>query len=178
MDPFSNEALIPTLGMHALDYGNEWPAITSTMRKLYRDRLANFPGLPSDWFARVDALHGKNCKFLFPVRSFAVDATGSGPSFLSFDMQRRAWDEIVAELQGVRQALLAKEGAKGLALAQAAYDKSAFWNNAYNMARVLAAPVTVAQTAWNNPLLTGTVLWGGLGLLAFLLLRRNFQRKG
>lgn len=173
VDVYSNDWLVPRYGMHALDYADAFPALTEAMRRLYRDKLAAFPGLPGDWWASVNTLHGRDGKFLFPVRSNAVDSTGQGPRFLGTPARREAWDSIVNELSGIRQAALAKEGARGLALAQAAYDRSAFWDKAYRMAQVLAAPVTAARTLWNNPLLTGTLLWGGFGVLVFLAIRRR-----
>lgn len=176
MDPYSNEALIPTLGMHSLDYANAFPEITSAMRKLYRDRLAKFPGLPAGWWQQVDLLHGKNGKFLFPVKSNAVDNTGSGPSFLSFDGARQAWDSIVDEINKVRMAMLAKEAAKGLALTEAAYANARFWDNAYQWARVLGAPVTGLKAMWNNPWLSGILLWGGLATVAFFVFKSKSKR--
>lgn len=171
MDSYSTDWLLPRYGMHALDYGAAFPDLTNQMRKLYRDRLAKFPGLPADWALSVNLLHGQNGKFLFPVASNAVDSVGNGPKFLTTSSQRQAWDTIVSELNGIRMAILAKEGKRGLALAEAAYAKAAFWDNAYNMARVLALPVTAVKAAWNNPWVTGAAIWGGLALLAFFALR-------
>lgn len=171
-DVYSQEWLVPRYGMYALDYANAFPDLTNQMRRLYRDRLALFPGLPADWWASINTLHGKEGKFLFPVSSRAT-AGGSGPSFLKTDQQRQAWDSIVEELNAVRMAMVNKERERGAALLNTAYNRAAFWENAYQLARVAALPVTIARTAWNNPWLTGTVVWGALAALVIWRLTRK-----
>lgn len=177
VDVYSTDWLLPRYGMYALDYANTYPELTAALRRLYLEKLSGIPWVPKDWRASIGTLHGQDGKLLVPAPSNAVDSQGNRAKFLVTPEQQAWWDEFAGMARGIQQAFMDKELAKGRSLMEAAYNRADFWTKAHQMATVLALPVTVAQAAWNNPFTTGVVLWGGLGLLAFLMLRRNFRSK-
>lgn len=174
-DVYSTDWLLPRYGMYALDYADVYPELTAALRRLYLEKAAGVPWLPKDWRASIGTLHGQEGKLLMPAASNAVDSTGKRAVFLVSPEQQAWWDEFVGMARSIQEAFFNKELAKGRSLMEAAYNRTAFWTKAHQMASVLALPVTAAKAAWENPGLTGVVLWGGLGLLAFLMLRRNVR---
>lgn len=182
VDVYSANWLIPRYGVMAHDYADVYPEMVDALRTLYLERAAKIPWLPADWRASVNHLHGRDGKLLIPVPVAARANDGTTNKFAITPEQQAWWDQFAADARAIQVAYAAKDAAKGRLLMQRAYDNAAFWDKAYRMATVIAVPVTAVQaigkTAWNNPGLTGVVVWGGLGLLAFLLLRHNFTHKG
>ena len=176
-DVYSNDWLVPRYGMHAVDYADVWPDLTAALRKLYLDKTAGIPWLPADWRASIGTLHGSEGKLLLPVRSFAVSSTGQTPTFLNTAEKRAWWDQFHAQVQDMHQKFVDGKRQEGLALAQAAYDRSAFWTKAYNIATVLATPVTMVQGTVGvmaaYPKLVQGALIGGAALLAWYFFRRK-----
>lgn len=177
-DVYSTDWLLPRYGMYALDYADTYPELTAALRRLYLDKLAGVPWVPKDWRASIGTLHGQDGKLLMPAPSNAVDSRGNGVRFLVTDEQRAWWDELVRMARSIQEPFMAKKLAEGRSAMERAYNRADFWTKAHQLATVLAAPVTVAKGLWDRPWLTGTLLWGGLGLLAFLTLRSTFKPKG
>lgn len=177
MDPYSNDHLVPNYGMHAVDYADVWPELTSALRRLYADKTAGIPWLPRGWFAAVDSMHGKQGKLLLPVRSFAVSSNGQTPKFLDTAEKQAWWNNFHDQIKAVHQAFIDGKRTEGLRLMQAAYDRSAFWTAAHNIATVLATPVN-AVTGFvglmaKYPGLMQTALVGGVLLAAWYFFRKK-----
>lgn len=174
---YSTDHLVPNYGMHAVDYADVWPELTSALRRLYADKTAGISWLPRGWAVAVDSMHGKQGKMLLPVRSFAVSSTGQTPKFLDTAEKRAWWDEFHNQIKAVHQAFVDGKRQDGLRLMQAAYDRSAFWTAAHNIATVLATPVTlvtgtVGIMAKYPRLVQGVLIAGGL-LAAWYFFKRK-----
>lgn len=164
--------LIRQYGLYTLPYGNTYPELAADLRRVLLDKVAGLPFLPAEWASQVRYLYGQDGKILFPAPS----TVSGGISFLRNDAQREAWDQMVAMVSAARQPYLDKALSQGRRDMQAAYDNAAFWEQAYQVASVLALPVTAAKAMWNNPWTTGALLYGGLALALYLTLRPRSRR--
>lgn len=177
IDVYSTDWLLPRYGMYALDYADTYPELTAALRRLYLEKAAGIPWLPRDWRASVGSLHGQDGKLLIPASSQAVDSRGNTPDFLVTAEQRAWWDEFAAMARSIQQAYLDKKLVEGRAAMEAAYNRSAFWTKAHNIATVLATPVTMVRGTANlmatYPKLVQGVLIGGAALLAWYFFRRK-----
>lgn len=168
---YTEQQLIPTLGMYALPYATTWPELSDQLRSLYIARAASIAWLPQDWLGEVLALHGSLGNVLIPAPS----TVRPGIPWLRTPQQRAWWDDLAARAQGIVTAYAAGKAAEGRVQLEKLYADSAFWNKAYDIAVVLATPVTVAAAgarfANSNPLTT--LLGIGAILAAILVLRRR-----
>lgn len=176
-DVYSTDWLLPRYGMFALDYANQYPELTAALRRLYLEKTAGIPWLPKDWRASIGTLHGQDGKLLVPVSASAVDSQGNRPRFLTTAAHAAWWNEFVALADDIRQKFMDGKIAEGRAAMEAAYNRSAFWDKAYNIATVLATPVTVvtgaANVAGSYPKVVQGVLIGGAALLLWYFFRRK-----
>lgn len=170
---YSDDFLIRHYGVVALPYGAAWPDFSKQVRALLIDRAGKIPWLPDDWLTSIRYLHGQDGRIMMPVPSTASTSAGSGAEFLDTAAKRAVWDTLAGELNAAQQAYAAGQAAQGAKIMDAANNNAAFWDRAYNVASVLALPVTVVQAAWNNPWAAGAVVYGGLGLLALYFITRR-----
>jgi hypothetical protein len=177
MDTYSTDWLLPRYGMFALDYADRWPELTEALRRMYLDKTAGIGWLPKDWRASVNALHGASGKLLMPVQASAVSSTGETPKFLDTAAKRAWWNDFQRQVVAAQQAFVDGERTKGLAQLESMYANSRFWDGAYNIATVLATPVTVvrgvAGFAANYPRAMQAILIGGVALVAWYFFRRK-----
>lgn len=169
---YTEQQLIPTVGMYALPYATTWPELSDQLRSLYIARAGTVPWLPEDWLGTVLSLHGANGMILVPA---PANVTPSIP-WLRTDAQRAWWNDFAARAGAVITAYAAHQAELGRAQLDRLYADSAFWNKAYDIATVLATPVTVATAAArfanSNPLSSAA-----LGLVAILGAAALFFRR-
>jgi hypothetical protein len=146
---YTEQALIPTLGMYALPYANVYPELVTQLAQLYIGQVAGVPWIPQGWLGEVLALHGRLGFILVPAPSGpGPGRTGAEPIPWLMNAQQRAWwDAFAAKANGVISAYAAKDAAKGAVLLKQLYDNASFWNSAYQVANTLAAPVQIVQNA-------------------------------
>lgn len=177
VDVYSTDWLLPRYGMYAVDTANAYPELAAALRRLYLEKAAGIPWLPKDWRASIGTLHGQDGKMLMPAPSNAVDSSGNRAKFLVTPDQQAWWDEFVAMARQIQESFLAGKLAEGRAEMEAAYNRSAFWTRAHNIATVLATPVTVvtgaANVAGSYPKVVQGVLIGGAALLLWYFFRRK-----
>ena len=177
VDVYSTDWLLPRYGMYALDYADVYPELTAALRRLYLEKTAGIPWLPKDWRASIGSLHGQDGKLLVPASANAVDSQGNRAKFLVNQEQVAWWNEFVAMADDIRRKFMDGKLAEGRAAMEAAYNRSAFWTKAYNIATVLATPVTVvsgaANLAGSYPRVVQGVLIGGAALLLWYFFRRK-----
>lgn len=165
---YTDDFLIRHFGVQSYQWGGIYPQFTAQLRTMLLDRIAKIPWLPDDWAQTVRWLHGKDGRALVPVSSKATTTQGRGASFLDTPEKRQVWDAMVEEVRKAQTAYMENELAKGRVIMDRANANAEFWDNAYRVAVVLAAPVTAAKYVLTSPRLIGTVLWGGLALLVFV----------
>lgn len=182
---YSQGTLIPAYGMYALPYATVYPDLSDQLGQLYTDRASQISWLPANWLNNVMALHGQNGMVLIPA-----PASSSTPGFtpipwLDTSDKIAWWNQFNATAEAAIQAYAANQSAQGAILMQQAYDDSAFWTEAYNIATVLALPVTVAKGvaagvadagSWFNKLGTGgttALVLGAAGLVGWFMLRKK-----
>lgn len=146
---YTEQALIPTLGMYALPYADTYPDLVTQLAQLYIAQVASVPWIPQGWLGEVLSLHGRLGYVLVPAPSGpGPGRTGAEPiPWLRTPQQKAWWDAFARAANGVISAYAAKDAAKGATMLKQLYDNSSFWNSAYNIASTLAAPVTIVQNA-------------------------------
>ena len=170
----SDVALSQSLGMYIQPgIATAYPELSSMLRIMYRDRFAKLPFVPADWFAHVDAIHGKSSSspnyadILLPVPAF--DGSGkpspSMPDWLQAPEALKAWDDARKALKDGYTAFMNNEIEKGRALLNDLYAKADFWNSLYNAAIAIRdAPTNFVmaglKTLW-PVLLVGFLGWSG-----------------
>lgn len=165
---YSTAQLGPKLGMYAQGYADRWPELSRRLKDLYRARIAKIPWIPSFWMPTVEALHGRESQVLVPLSSRSENIP-----FLDSDEKRAWWDKFSRDIHEVIRLYAANQQQAGAAELQRLNDNAVFYDNAYRFASVLASPVTAIKTLWQNPILTGVLLWGGLGIAVLLYLRKK-----
>jgi len=151
---------VSQLGMMILPYGDRWPELRDILGKIYAERAADIPWLPPGWLARVQALHGTNSMLLLPSTSLNTPPV----SFLKTPDQKAWWDDFHTRANNALTAYANNQAAAGWKIVADANADAVFWDRAYNLAVVLAAPVTAARTVFANPFATLALLGAGLFL--------------
>lgn len=173
---YSDDFLIRHFGVVALPYGARWPDFSAQMRALIVDRAGQIPWLPDDWLTSMRYLHGQDGRIMMPVPSTASTSAGHGAEFLDTPEKAAVWDQFAAQANAAQQAYAAGQAAQGAKIMAQANADAEFWDHAYNLASVLALPVTVLKAAWNNPWTAGGLIYGGLGLLLLYTFRPRSKR--
>ncbi len=173
---YQDQILAPRFGMYVQGYADRYPELTKGLLRIYRTKIAGIPWIPTNWLPTVEALHGRESQLLVPVSS------KSNPiAFLSTPEQEAWWDAFSAEAHKVMAAYAAGDAAKGAYELRKLEFNSRMYDGAYQLARILAAPITVplaaANAAIKNPITASLLLWGGVAVVAgFLLWRRSSRR--
>lgn len=173
---YAPEKTEPAVAMYALPYATAWPDLAPMLATIYRDRIAKLPWLPSTWWAAVSALHGKEGQVLVPTPPRMRDGRVKPdlPAWLVGAERVDAWDQISAAANEALQNYAAKKAEDGKRELMGLYANAAFWDNAYAIANVLAAPVNLARAAVANYKTVSTLAVVGLAIFLWL----KFRKKG
>lgn len=138
---YSIATLVPAYGMYSEPYATVYPDLSTQLGQIYTDKASQIDWLPSNWLNDVMALHGQNGMVLIPAPA------GVSPPIPWLDSQAKIdwWNQFNQTAEAAIMAYSQNQSAQGAILMQDAYDDSAFWDEAYNIATVVALPVTVAK---------------------------------
>jgi len=152
----------------ALQYGvmwipglaGAWPELRGNVDRIFAQRMAKLPWLPSDWLDMVRKLQAErpaDLVTLAPSRRPKTDASGrvvdpNGPPaadvplFLDGADKLDAWQRMYFDLNAARSAYAAARAAEGRAELDRLYANAAFWDASYKIAVfVRDAPANVVK---------------------------------
>ncbi len=142
-DPYNQLTLQPSLGCYALPYATNWPDLSNALAAIYRDKVAGIPWLPPGWIQNVMALHGQNGMILIPSPANSTPAI----PWLNTPEKKAWWQQFHNIANGAVMDYAGKKAAEGKIEMERAYSNAAFWDGAYKVASLLAAPVTAVRDA-------------------------------
>lgn len=125
-----------------------YPDLVPMVQKIFSDRIAKLPWVPSTWLEGVQKLQSdypEDLVTIAPSRRAKTDATGrwvgdngpasaQAPLFLDDDAKLDAWMSIYSDLNSARSKYAAAQAAAGRRELDALYAKAAFWDGAYRIA--------------------------------------------
>lgn len=179
-----NNQAIKYYGVYSLAYGTapEYKELVFQLGRLYRDRVLELPWLPDNWGAVVLPAMTGNTPFYMIAPSTATWTTGGtsgrGVDFLDTPEKKKVWDEISKTATKIQQDYAAKRVAEGRKEMEEAYNNTAFWNSAVNIANLVAAPVNTLIDASEfyakyRGVISAAIVIGVLGYGAHMFTRRK-----
>lgn len=173
--------------------GNAWPEVKDLAAKIYGDRVAGLPWVPSGWLTEVRALQLANPQDV--VRpSPAVLVSGlpypDAPAWIDSTEKRQVWQDLFQAFNEALGAYAADKAAAGRAELNRLWAAAAFWDFAYRAAVAIRdAPANLVATVADG---VGSAFWSSVSRLArspgvwflgavalgFLGWRRGWFRRG
>lgn len=141
----NQSAIIEKLGMYPLQYATVWPELSQQLAAMYANHTSKLPFLPPNWLNDVMTIHGKEGWILVPapakVNGQVVPlARGSAAN-------ADVWQKFSDDARNAVNKYAAGKAAEGR-IEMARVNSEAYWANLrYNLAKVLATPVTVVSDA-------------------------------
>lgn len=161
-------------GMIGLNYATPaYPGLADQLTAIYRDKIQEIPGVPSDWFAQMSLYHNKNGWVLVPIpRPQAVQR----PDFLADpnSATSKAWEAAALRVQHAVQTYgqqLAEAGRKEL---EDAYADTNFWHRLWHsldkfpdIEYVPDVVKTIGSTMKTTAIIAGVAVVGALLVFAW-----------
>lgn len=177
-DPYNPMTLQPALGCYSLQYATVWPDLANQLTAIYRDKVGGIPWLPAGWLQNVMALHNQNGMILIPSPANSTPAI----PWLNTPEKKAWWQAFHQIANKAVMDYAAKKAADGKIEMERAYSNAAFWDSAYKVASLLAAPVTAVRDAaetyskYGGLIKTGAVV-GLVGLVGLAIWGRIKPKK-
>jgi len=175
---------IKYFGVYPIPYGGvpEWRDLSFQLGRLYRDRVATLPWIPSNWEAVVmPAMTGNTESYMIaPSKANYADngKMGYGAVFLDTPEKKQVWDEIAQTASKVLTDYAAGQVAAGRQEMEQAYNNTKFWDAAVNVANLAAAPLNLLTDTAEfytkfKGLISAVVVIGGIGFAIHSFTRKR-----
>ena len=131
--PTTNAQITRTLGVYVQPgIGTAYPELVAILRKLYADRVAQLPFVPSGWLADVLDLMGGNVVVLLQQSKPKGVPYAGLPAWIGGDAEAiDAWQQVALLVNSTYFNFAAGKVAEGRKVIATANANAAFWNALY-----------------------------------------------
>jgi len=156
--------------------GQEWLPLRNDMRAMVASRLSAVSWIPRGAIAAILAVPEQNTlgrpgilvPIPFPTTTGFGTPSPDAPEWIDTGSKRIWWDNFVEAINVGERAFNQKQWAAGQTAMRRAQSNATMWTTAYNIARVLGAPVALIESSAQRFLSSATglvVLVGGAAII-------------
>ncbi len=137
MDLQTNYGIFGQPKVLAADYA----PMEAMLIRIIDEKVRPIPWIPSDWFARISQARDTYPDWRFviqPCLGIFGNRLSTAPAWLDTDEKLQVWQTIAKDMQRAIFLYAQKKSEEGQIILDDLYSKSAFWDRAYSIVKVIA----------------------------------------